>query len=173
MAGRPNLSRPLARDVKVEAGDRCAIPACRQHPIEIAHIEPRKPDGSNDLFHNLIALCPTCHTRYDQGKIDRASMRQYKVNLSVLNSRYGDLERRILQQFADKPQDEAILILGGLTILLKCLLDDGLVRVESTAARSGAQVMILGEPSHEYVVITDAGKEFVERWVQAQDLEGT
>jgi hypothetical protein len=63
-------------------------------------------------------------------------MHQYKVNLSVLNSRYGDLERRVLQQFADKPQDEAILILGGLTILLKCLLDDGLACVESTAADS-------------------------------------
>jgi hypothetical protein len=32
-------------------------------------------------FENLIALCPTCHTRYDQGTIDRRSMLVYKALL--------------------------------------------------------------------------------------------
>lgn len=45
-----------------------------------------------------MALCPTCHTRYDKGEIDRPAMRQYKANLSVVNSRYGDVEKRVLDR---------------------------------------------------------------------------
>ena len=140
MASRPKLPLPLERSVKVEAGHRCAIPTCHEHPIEITHVGPHKPDGSNDVFDNLIALCPNCHTRYDRGEIDRPAMRQYKGNLSILNGRYGELERRILQQFADAPQEEAIRIPGGLRIMLKYLLEDGLVRLESTATRGEGTV---------------------------------
>jgi hypothetical protein len=168
------LSRPLDRSVKVEAGHRCAIPTCRQHPVEVAHIEPRKADGSNDTFDNLIALCPNCHTRYDKDEIDRPSMRQYKTNLSVLNSRYGDLEKRLLQQFADEPQFKAITIPGGMKLLIKHLLDDGLVRMAS-AAEVGVQgqVMLMGVPSQEYVALTPKGQDFIDRWLRAQDLEQT
>ncbi len=81
--------------------------------MEVAHIEPRKPDGSNDVFDNLIALCPTCHTRYDKGEMDRLSMRQYKASLSVLNARYGDVEKKILEYFADTPGANAIQLPGG------------------------------------------------------------
>src|SRR4051794_638315 len=101
MADRPALPMAIQRSVKVEAGHRCAIPTCRQHPVELAHIVPRNPDGSNDVFDNLIALCPTCHTRYDRGEIDRLAMKQYKANLTIVNSRYGDLEKRILEAFAE------------------------------------------------------------------------
>lgn len=79
--------------MKVEAGHRCAIPTCRQHPVEIAHIEPRKADGSNDVFENLIALCPTCHTRYDNSEIDRLAMRQYKLNLGIVMNLDRNLTR--------------------------------------------------------------------------------
>jgi hypothetical protein len=172
MADRPNLPRPLERSVKVEAGHRCAIPTCRQHPVEIAHIEPRKTDGSNDLFDNLIALCPTCHARYDKGEIDRLAMRQYKANLSVLNSRYGDFERRILQQFADAPEFNAIQIPGGLQILVKYLLEDGFVRMATPDEMVGrAQIIIGGTPAQEYVVLTPEGKEFIARWLRAEDVE--
>ncbi|HKQ08164.1 MAG TPA: HNH endonuclease signature motif containing protein [Blastocatellia bacterium] len=75
--------RPLERDVLVEAGHRCAIPTCRQIPVEIAHIVPWARVKAH-TFDNLIALCPTCHTRYDNGEIDRRAMLQYKANLSVL-----------------------------------------------------------------------------------------
>jgi hypothetical protein len=54
-------------------------------------------------FHNVIVLCANCHGRKGsrRGQIDRKSLRQYKVNLAVVNSRYGELERRILDYFAD------------------------------------------------------------------------
>lgn len=100
-------------------------------------------------------------------------MRQYKANLSVLNSRYGDFERRVLQQFADEPQYNTIAIPGGLTILLKYLLEDGLVRLAEHTEVGRGQVVIMGVPSQEYVVRTKKGQEFIERWLRAEDLEGT
>ena len=169
MAKRSTLPRPLDRAVKVEAGHRCAIPTCRQHPIEVAHIDPRKPDGSNDGFENLIALCANCHTRYDKGEIDRAAMTQYKANLSVLNNRYGDLERRVLQVFAENPAASTIMLLGGLDLLLWYLLSDGLLA--KTGQTSG--ISMAGVPSGEQYAITDKGRAFIGRWLQAKDLEQT
>src|SRR5215470_7407008 len=97
-AGRRAIPADVKRAVLVEAGHRCAIPACRQIPPEIAHIVPWKNVQRHD-FENLIALCPTCHTRFDAGQIDRLAMRQYKANLALLNSRYGEMERRVLEWF--------------------------------------------------------------------------
>jgi hypothetical protein len=173
VAKRTTLPKQLERDVKVEAGHRCAIPSCHQHPIEVAHIEPRKTDGSNGKFDNLIALCANCHTRYDKGEIDRPAMRQYKANLSVLNSRYGDLERRILQSFATQPNANVIIVPGGLSLLWQYLSEDGLVRVVSHTELGRGNVVILGMPAQEYLGITDKGREFIGRWLHAQDLEAT
>jgi hypothetical protein len=169
MASRPALPRPLDRDVKVEAGHRCAIPTCRQHPIEVAHIEPRKPDGSNDVFDNLIALCANCHTRYDKGEIDRLAMRQYKTNLSVLNNRYGDLEQRVLQAFAVNPSATTIMLPGGLDLLVMYLLGDELLT--KTGRDSG--IIMSGVPSGVEYAITSKGRDFIARWLQAKDLEET
>jgi HNH endonuclease len=99
--GRPKIPAQLDRDVKMEAGYRCAIPTCRQHPVEIAHIVP----WSNVRVHeysNLIALCGVCHARYDRGEIPRKAMRQYKANLGIVNARYGEYERRLLDYFATR-----------------------------------------------------------------------
>jgi len=100
MTPRPEIPRALRREVLVEAGHRCAIPTCRHPTTEIAHIEPWAKVKEH-AFDNLIALCPTCHSRYDKGEIDRPSMRQYKENLAVLTSRYGEYERRIFELAAE------------------------------------------------------------------------
>jgi 5-methylcytosine-specific restriction endonuclease McrA len=42
-------------------------------PVEIAHIVPWEKVKEH-TFDNLIVLCPTCHTRFDKGEIDRKSM---------------------------------------------------------------------------------------------------
>ncbi|MFD9789626.1 HNH endonuclease [Streptomyces sp. NPDC059070] len=96
--GRPEIPTELKRAVLVEAGHRCAIPTCRQTPVEMAHIIPWAKIKSH-TFDNLIALCPTCHTRFDRGEIDRKSMLQYKANLEVLNHRYTEVERQLLKAF--------------------------------------------------------------------------
>lgn len=80
-ADRPAIPRALDRRVRVEAGHRCAIPVCRVPVLVIAHIRPWTQVKRHE-FENLIALCPTCHTLFDRGDIDRVSMLQYKANLS-------------------------------------------------------------------------------------------
>lgn len=79
---RPQVPRPLARQLFVEAGHRCAIPTCRATPLEIAHIVPWHRVRRHD-FHNMIVLCPNCHTRFDHGDIDRQAMFRYKELLRL------------------------------------------------------------------------------------------
>ncbi|MGW3787570.1 HNH endonuclease [Micromonospora chokoriensis] len=80
--GRPAIPRELERAVLVEAGHRCAIPTCRSVPVELAHITSWSKVREHS-FDNLIALCPTCHARFDRGDIDRKAMLTYK---GLLNS---------------------------------------------------------------------------------------
>ncbi|MER7035808.1 HNH endonuclease signature motif containing protein [Streptomyces albidoflavus] len=96
---RPDIPTALKRTILVEAGHRCAIPTCRQTPVELAHITPWSKIKEH-TFDNLIALCPTYHTRFDRDDIDRKSMLQYKQNLEVLNGRYTDVERQVLKVYA-------------------------------------------------------------------------
>ncbi|MBK1856401.1 HNH endonuclease [Verrucomicrobiaceae bacterium 5K15] len=93
-ANRPAIPAELARSVKIEAGHKCAVPTCGQTPVELAHIEPWAKVKKHE-FHNLIALCPTCHTRFDSGVIDRKAMKIYKANLSK-GADFGEkLDRRV------------------------------------------------------------------------------
>ncbi|MFE7262256.1 HNH endonuclease [Streptomyces sp. NPDC057592] len=100
---RPKIPMEIQRAVLVEAGHRCAIQTCRQTPVDLAHIQPWAQVRTH-TFDNLIALCPTCHRRFDRGEIDRKAMRQYKANLEILNHRYSDLERQLLRMFVRRRQ---------------------------------------------------------------------
>jgi hypothetical protein len=164
--GRPDIPAPLRREVLVEAGHRCAIPVCRQTPVEIAHIEPWAKVQKHE-FHNLIPLCPTRHARYDGGDIDRLAMKQYKANLSVVSLRYGDLERRVLEIAAQNPNMEGISLPGGQDLHLWYLMRDGLLE----KAPLGARIEVMGIPARESYLITKAGRDFVARWMNAQSVE--
>jgi len=161
---RPPIPEELRRAVLMEAGHRCAIPICHQVPVEIAHIVPWA-EVQEHTFDNLIALCPTCHTRYDTKQIDRRSMRLYKANLAVVNGRYGDLERRVLRLFAENPAESTITLFGGLDILLMNLLDDGLL------VEGRPMGMVIGGIRHtKNYEITAKGREFIDHWVNAKEL---
>jgi hypothetical protein len=166
MGTRSAIPRPLEREVLIEAGHRCAIPTCHQTPIEIAHIVPWE-QVKEHIFDNLIALCPTCHTRYDKGEIDRKSMLRYKANLSVLNGRYSDLEQRVLRLFGENKNASQIWLPGGFDILLMNLLKDGFLN--DTGENSG--VILAGIPSAKLYQLSSKGKEFIDRWLSAQELE--
>lgn len=163
---RPALPRQLERDVLVEAGHRCAIPTCKQTPVEIAHIEPYR-DVQSHTFDNLIALCPTCHTRYDREDIDRKAMRQYKANLCILNSRYGDLEKRLLFLFAQNPNEESISLMKGLDIFLMYLLADDLI-VKDFRGNDDMKAYMRGDDTY---YITEKGKSFIEKWLAGNELD--
>jgi len=86
----PYIPADLRRRVLVEAGHRCAIPACRHIDVDIHHIIPWKQCQKHE-YENLIALCPNCHRRAGQGKIDRKSLRIYKEKL---RDHFGEIPER-------------------------------------------------------------------------------
>lgn len=163
---RPPIPAELKRQVLVEAGHRCAIPTCRQVPVELAHIVAWAKCKEH-TFPNLIALCPTCHTRYDRGEIDRKAMLAYKHNLSVLTSRYGELEQRVFRAFAQEPRATTITLPGGLDILLMYALMDGLL--VDTGQNTG--IIMAGIPAHKIYGITQKGREFIGHWLGGQEIE--
>jgi hypothetical protein len=166
MTNRPAIPRELEREVLLEAGHRCAIPTCRQPTTEVAHIIPYSKVKKHS-FDNLLALCPNCHTRHHKGEIDRKSLQQYKANLSILNSRYGDFEQRILKFFADQPDSNQIKLPGGNLIFLWYLLQDGyLVHLVSSVGHRIDEF-----PNYDWYELTVEGREFIQRWVSAQELD--
>lgn len=162
---RPKIPRELERDVLIEAGHRCAIPTCRKIPVEIAHITPYSKVKEH-TFNNLIALCPNCHALHHNGEIDRKSLRQYKANLSVLNSRYGDFERRILDIFAEQPNAKEIKLPGGTLVFLRYLLKDGyLLHVGSSEGHQTDEF-----PNYDLYELTTSGRDFIQKWLSASHL---
>lgn len=139
----------------MECGHRCAIPTCLQVPVELAHIVPWSKCKKH-TFDNLIALCPTCHTRYDKGDIDRKSMLIYKHALLMKSSRYGDLEQRLLRKFSRDGVDEAWL-LADLDILLQFLLEDRLLEDSGQTRNAGGVVQKLYR-------LTTEGKKYLATW---------
>jgi hypothetical protein len=151
------------RLVLAEAAHRCAVPTCRNPTTEIARIVPDSPSRA-DSFENLIALCPDCQKK----EIDRQSIRMYKRNLGILNSRYSDFERRVFDQIAETDR-RSFIVEAGLEIPLLHAVNDGLLkRVELSPVP-----MQRGEPTHHKYEVADAGLDFVGRYIKGEDISGT
>jgi len=149
----------LKRRILVEAGHRCAIPTCRHPTTDIAHIEPWSEVKENK-YENLIALCPNCHRRADRGEIDRKSLRIYKRILQRLTDRYDRFELVVLNELR---HGKPIVFAGNMLLLIKNLLDDGLVEVKAGG------VWIEGIPSNAQVFLTKKGQRFIEEWIKANE----
>ncbi len=159
----------IRRQVLEEAGHRCAVPRCWQTPVDVHHIRTRG-QGGEDTFENLIALCPNCHARYHRTKeIDTISMQHYKANLSVLNGRYGDLERRLMLYFAEEPNNGTVTLPGSLDILLMYLVQDGLLL--RLGEPQGVSLRMLGQPQFLVYQLTPEGRSFIETWLEGASLE--
>lgn len=76
MEARPDIPRPIRRQVLVESGHHCAV-CGNPSPLEIAHIVPwsvcRKHEASN-----LITLCTNCHRRADSERWGPKTLHEYK-----------------------------------------------------------------------------------------------
>lgn len=179
--GRPAIPRPLARAVRVEAGHRCAIPTCRATSgLQIHHVEDWAKVQEH-TFENLILLCANCHARITAGEIDRQSVNVYKKNLSILASRYGDLERRVLDRFVNQPDLTEAVVDTSQVLLLDYMILDGLL--EYLGPGDGALYLGPGEPppdesfspdSHYGPArwgLTNEGRQLVDRVRQARELE--
>jgi hypothetical protein len=144
----------------VEAGHRCAIPTCRHPTTETAHILPES-ESDDESFANLIALCEKCQKK----EIDRQSIRGYKRNLAILNSRYSEFERRVFDQIAETDR-RSFTIGAGFEILLLHAVNDGLLKSVELAP-VGAQ---RGEPTQYTYEVTDEGLDFINRYVCGEDI---
>ncbi|WP_425302693.1 HNH endonuclease signature motif containing protein [Nocardia wallacei] len=166
----------------VEAGHRCAIPTCRQHPVEVDHIVDWAKVRRHD-FDNLIALCPTCHARKTKGDIDIQSMKQYKANLGVLTSRYGDLELRLLRSLAEwVPGIPRPMVSDGMVWMVADLRRDGVIELRQDGWFLPSGWRDRPRPSKElieqaaqlrarYASLTLKGIELVERWYGARPVD--
>lgn len=158
----PNKRIKVPQKIKVkihtEAGYRCAIPTCKA-PVacEIAHIEAYSKSKNNDS-NNLIALCPTCHTRFDKGEISLEAIRYYKQNLLLLNGRYTDIERRILEIFILDSNKTLEIIPAVLNIAYRQLVEDELFYTQEPGSTIKIGGFSLGMVK---LVITDKGKELL------------
>ncbi len=156
MAKRPPIPAELERAVLIECGHRCAIHTCRQVPVELAHIVAWSKCKEH-TFENLIALCPTCHTRYDKGEIDRKSMQIYKLNLLLVSGHYGDLEQRVMRKFVRDRKNQEFWWFAEMEILLDHLIHDGLLQGTS-------QVKSVGGLEQRLYMLTKKGREYIDQW---------
>ena len=153
---RPAIPAELKRKVLVEAGHRCAIPACRHIKTEIHHIIPWKTCKEHK-YANLIALCPNCHDRADKGEIDRKSLRSYKAKLRVIHDKFSQLEIDILFELY-RESSKRIPCPPFMRILIGRMLDSNYIEYHE---KQGT-VFISGiKASHDFLSITKEGIEFV------------
>jgi HNH endonuclease len=170
---RDTIPVDVKRAVLVEAGHRCAIPTCRATTTEIAHIIPWA-ETQDSAFVNLIALCPNCHTRFDQKKeIDRLSIKMYKHNLGILNNRYGEFERRLFGVLAVSGERVFVVGAGG-DLLVANAVNDGFFEdknVEGVGLDiSGSNGFRKNFPMSFTYWVTDAGVDFIKRYAEGQDI---
>jgi hypothetical protein len=143
-----------------EAGHRCAVPTCRHPTTETAHILSES-ESDDDSFANLIALCPECQNK----EIDAQAIRGYKRNLAILNSRYSEFERRVFDQIAETDR-RSFVVEPGFDILLLHAVNDGLLRRVELAPVGARR----GEPTQYTYEVTDAGLDFINRYVCGEDI---
>jgi hypothetical protein len=171
---RDSIPADVKRAVLVEAGHRCAIPTCRATTTEIAHIVPWA-ESRDHAFENLIALCPNCHTRFDQKReIDRQSIRMYKHNLGLLNNRYGEVERRLFSWLA--ASGERVFVLGAAgDLMVANAVRDGLFEDKQVPGMNldltGSNGFRKSFPMSFTFWVTDRGVDFIRRLRAGEDID--
>lgn len=170
---RDMIPAEIKRAVLVEAGHRCAIPTCRATTTEIAHIVPWSESRDNS-FENLIALCPNCHTRFDQKKeIDRLAIKMYKHNLGILNNRYGEFERRLFEVLAKTGERVFVLGAGG-DLLVANAVKDGFFEDKHVKGMNfdikSSDGYSKSFPMTFTYLVTDVGVEFIRNFSSGVDI---
>jgi hypothetical protein len=106
-------------------------------------------------------------------------MWRYKANLTIVNGRYGDLERRVLEAFATLTGGDAgtsIILPKSLAMLMLYLVRDGLVEGKQAETPPHLQHLDPDDPSLRayqetvYYRLTEKGSDFVQRWLRADEL---
>lgn len=156
----------------IEAGYRCAV--CKTpEPLQIDHIEEWSKVRMHE-FENMIVLCANCHARKkntsDPRHINRASLKKIKSNLMLLNGRFSDLERRIIDMFREELSAKptllpSIFIPERLNLLVRYLIGDQLVasaRYESGMSMTFSDGTELRDDNLK-LTLTSKGKSFIDQ----------
>ena len=170
---RPSSPVELKRRLLIESGHRCSIPACKTtSPLEFEHIEEWSKVKTHQ-FENMIVLCANCHGRKGDknGQIDKRSLKIYKLNLALINSRYIDIEKRVIEYFATALKNQVVLtecaiqLPTGFDFFINYLVNDGLLRFHSSAG------LITGDLSTlKNWVLTEDGISFIKNYYEANPL---
>jgi HNH endonuclease len=166
---RPPIPAELQRNLMIEAGYRCAVCKTPTDALEIDHIIEWAKVRKHE-FSNMIVLCPLCHARKknssDPRHINRASLQKIKETLMLLNGRYSDLERRIIEEFQEKIAAKpgtapSVVIPQLLHLLVRYLIHDGIV----TCALHRDVMAPLGPitlDDYLRLTLTPKGQQFIE-----------
>ena len=123
---RPAIPLPLQRQLFIEAGYKCSIPACGvTAPLKIDHID-EWAKVKEHRYENLIVLCANHHGIKAAGGpriLTSASLRTVKANQVEMNGRYGDIERRVIDHFVTNPSARRIHLPGDFDLLLSRLIE--------------------------------------------------
>lgn len=92
-------------------------------------------------------------------------MQTYKLNLLLVNSRYGDLEQRIIHHFVKDRASEGFWWFAEMEILLVRLVEDGLL------LDSGQTRLIAGLDQKLYK-LTENGVRYVQQWPDEELRDG-
>lgn len=173
MSDGRTVPRPMQRQLKEEAGYRCSIPTCKgTSALELAHIVPWSKVKEH-TFENIIVLCAVCHTRYDHKEIPRASIEQFKRNLSLLTHRYSQMEYRALTFFASN-LDDYYLVTALDTFVFSNLIDDGHLKPQMGGGMVHVQVIGGKEyevPGYWIYELTDSGVDLVNSMINADAID--
>jgi hypothetical protein len=90
--------------------------------------------------------------------------------LALINSRYGDLERRVLERLGGAPAGTVLPLPGNTQILVQYLLKDGLAVLRELPPGSPG-ISIGGRSMEIYIQLTPKGRLFARRYEQAEPLE--
>lgn len=91
------VSNTQKRQIKEEAGFRCAIPTCNAtSPLDIHHIV-YQCNGGTDENTNLICLCKNCHGRVHNNEINQISIRGFKRHVQIISANIFPHEIRYLE----------------------------------------------------------------------------
>jgi DNA-binding MarR family transcriptional regulator len=155
---RTPIPADLRRRVLIEAGHRCAIPTCRYIEVDVHHILPWEQCQKHE-YENLIALCPNCHRRADNGEIDRKSLRLYKTNLRFAHDKFSQVELDILFQLYQAQEETTIPWPSFMHILIKRIVEAGYIAINKHQRPYFVSDMQIGP---DYLVITPKGREFIQ-----------
>lgn len=175
---RQKIPETTRQFVLLEAGYKCANPACRHVlTLELHHIVWMK-DGGGSQPDNLLALCPNCHSLHTTGHIPRTAILTWKsllVSIGNPNRAAVDLllvlneeEKRVKETADPNAVPPPFRFTGDSLPTLAPLLTSGLVEISRRFL--GANWFGGAHPSFE-IALTERGRQLVVAW-KAGSTEG-